>query len=148
MRITAQVRRTDLKPTNHFFLSITICATVIKRTWLQVGYITNSYIDGLKYMGLHVLYVMATTNTDADVIENVQKMVGAEYHVGGDLETLHGIKSVVQSRENYDLIITAYDDYPVLSNLQTVCAWHQCGFHVESAGRVDGDIVVRVRIID
>lgn len=91
---------------------------------------------------------MAVKESNPNVIEDVNKMVGAEYHVAGDLQELHGIKSVVQSKDDYRLVITAYDDYPLLSNLQTVCAWHQCGFDVESAGRVDGDIVARVKLLD
>jgi hypothetical protein len=71
-----------------------------------------------------------------------------EYHVAGDLQELHGIKSVVQSKDDYCLVVTAYDDYPLLSNVQTVCAWHQATFTVESAGRVDGDIVARIRLHD
>jgi len=91
---------------------------------------------------------MEAKESDPNVIADVNKMVGVEYHVAGDLQELHGIKSVVQSKQDYCLVITAYDDYPLLSNLQTVCAWHQAGFDVESAGRVDGDIVVRARLLD
>jgi hypothetical protein len=91
---------------------------------------------------------METKDRSPNVIEDVNKMVGVEYHVAGDLQALHGIKSVVQSKTDYCLKITAHDDYAVLSNLQTVCAWHQCGFDVESAGRVDGDIVIRVKLLD
>jgi len=73
-------------------------------------------------------------------------MTDPERFVAKDLKDLHGIKSVVQSRKDFSLVITAHDDYPVLSHLQTVCAWHASTFSVESAGRVDGDIVVRAKI--
>ena len=82
----------------------------------------------------------------SDVIDSVDRMVGLAYHVAADLQDLHGVKSVVQCRETYNLVVTAHDDYALLSNLQTVCAWNQAEFSIESAGRLDGDMVVRFNL--
>jgi hypothetical protein len=83
---------------------------------------------------------------DESMITDVNRMTGAAYAICSDLAELHGVKSVAQSRDDYSLTVVAHDDYALLSNVQTVCAWHQSGFTIKSAGRVDGDIVVRFHI--
>lgn len=77
-----------------------------------------------------------------ELITDVERMVGSAHAVCADLQGLHGVKRVAQSKDDYSLKVVAHDDYAILSNLQTVCAWNQCGFTTKSAGRFDGDIVV------
>lgn len=88
------------------------------------------------------------TSQSPDVIENPLKMVGAEYHVAKELDDRHGVKSVCQRKDNFDLRVVAYDDYAILSQIQTVCAWFNCGWDVTSAKREDGDIVVEFTVED
>lgn len=83
---------------------------------------------------------------DESMITEVDRMAGAAYVICTDLLECHGIKSVAQSKADFSIRVVAYDDYALLSHIQSICAWHQCGFDIERAAREDGDMVVRFHI--
>jgi len=84
------------------------------------------------------------TDTDADAEPN-RGSISRVSRITSELRSLHGVKSVGPCGDGVVRVV-AYDDYPILSNVQTVCAWFQAGFSVNSAKRKDGNIVVRFTV--
>lgn len=55
-----------------------------------------------------------------------------------NLGELHGVKKIGFEYETERIRVVAYDDYNILSKIQTMCAWASCDFNIERAKRASG----------
>jgi hypothetical protein len=60
-----------------------------------------------------------------------------------NLGDLHGVKKVGVEQDTDRIRVVAYDDYNILSKIQTMCAWASADFQIKRAKRAsDGGMRV------
>lgn len=92
---------------------------------------------------------MPATTDGGNWKEFPQSFTGIEYEVGKSLQDYNGIHEVSRDAGSFRLRVVTEDDFPILSTLQTVCAYHMGSLNILSAKRNErGEMVAEFRAED